>query len=997
MSNSDWNQRIRQEVDQIQPDDVSGAKPSCQGSDLKGLLNSIVDQISEADRRNCETLRQMQDKIGSMGREASSIRSRVPEQFAAAFERIEAGMAELAARVADAGATPKSEETNQHFAAETLAQPASLQPASHQPSSHRAPASQASHDVPPMALRSAVDPNAPPPRRREENVGRAQNKVDTFDVIESSLPGDASDPWDRESAEALSDIYESSGVTFATKPAATAAGLPQPAAFISQGPVATAAAPGVDAAWLETRFSEITTRIEQSLADISPDQSFFSLSQRLEQFERQFNSAIDSVATKTDVEGVRLIEAHISEIAGHLEDTHGQLVRLDAIEHQLNAISEKLGEVHRVAIETGGSTEGGGFAPQDIDVHAVAKAAAEQAASHFAGLQPKNQSVPGIDEVRGLIERLMSECRQGDENTNALLDTLQQAMIRLLDRVDAIEVAQHQSAIDLAAQFEQASEHAHFGTGAKQQPPKENTGALDAAVAAVASAKAMGAVRLQAAEFEDNEPTLTQPAFKPNHADDQEPETARQPDRIRQDFIADARRAKMRLAAENASTADAAVLKSEGADRSAPVKAPAPASKAPPAKVKVKDQTDRGSAMSPRVMAVAIAALVAAGGYMLLPFGSGPEVASIVTPLPAPAAATAKPGKSAVANPDAMKPSAGTGDAPAVTPEGGPDTLKRDSGTRGEIDPTGSLTVGSMTVPLTGVAIDADKPFNTAEVQRSKRQQAMAAMSGKLGQSVADGNGLAFPAAAHPDKDSSMMGTFHSSVAKNGMSETAALDMPPATVGPQSLRLAAANGDPSAEFEVGARLAEGKGTDQSFKDAAKWYQRSASRGFVQAQYRLGTLFERGLGMKADLARAEDWYKRAAEQGNVKAMHNLAVLSTSQSKGTPDYQTAAKWFGQAAEHGLSDSQFNLAVLHENGLGVPQDLKSAYMWLSLAARAGDKEAVRRRDILKGKLTADELGQAENMISMFRPTQAEPMANDARTAGEAWKKNPSNGVNG
>ena len=190
--------------------------------------------------------------------------------------------------------------------------------------------------------------------------------------------------------------------------------------------------------------------------------------------------------------------------------------------------------------------------------------------------------------------------------------------------------------------------------------------------------------------------------------------------------------------------------------------------------------------------------------------------------------------------------------------------------------------------------------------------------------------------------------------------------MPAATVGPLSLRLAAANGDPSAEFEVGARLAEGKGTAQNFKEAAKWYQLSADHGFAQAQYRLGTLYERGLGLKPDRAQALAWYRRAADQGNIKAMHNLAVLSANQSDQSPDYATAAHWFEEAAKRGLADSQFNLAVLYENGLGVTRDMKQAFMWLSLAARDGDNEAVRRRDILRGKLTAEEIAAAEQMIS-------------------------------
>jgi localization factor PodJL len=220
----------------------------------------------------------------------------------------------------------------------------------------------------------------------------------------------------------------------------------------------------------------------------------------------------------------------------------------------------------------------------------------------------------------------------------------------------------------------------------------------------------------------------------------------------------------------------------------------------------------------------------------------------------------------------------------------------------------------------------------------------------------------------------------------------AAADLPPATVGPLSLRIAAAKGDPSAEFEVGSRLAEGKGTTQNFKEAHRWYQRSATQGFAQAQYRLGTLFERGLGVKADVARARVWYERAAEQGNVKAMHNLAVLSAGGGKSAPDYDMAAKWFRSAAEHGLADSQFNLAVLHENGLGVAQDQKLAYKWFLLAAQSGDKQALRRRDEIKAKLEQGEAELVEREAAAWVAKRPDALANDARAAGEAWKQRQS-----
>jgi localization factor PodJL len=215
------------------------------------------------------------------------------------------------------------------------------------------------------------------------------------------------------------------------------------------------------------------------------------------------------------------------------------------------------------------------------------------------------------------------------------------------------------------------------------------------------------------------------------------------------------------------------------------------------------------------------------------------------------------------------------------------------------------------------------------------------------------------------------------------------LSLPPATVGPLSLRLAAANGDPSAAFEVGARLAEGKGTKQNFHEAIIWYQKSASQGFAQAQYRLGTLYERGLGVKPDVARAQMWYQRAAEQGHIKAMHNLAVLSAGRMTGAPDYISAARWFEGASEYGLADSQYNLAVLHENGLGVGKDLAKAFKWYALAGRAGDKEALRRKDALEARLSADQLRAVESELARFQPKRSEPLINDARAAGEDWKK--------
>lgn len=987
MSNSDWMERL-----QVQ-DGAEGA--ACKASELQDLLHSIVAQISDADRRHSDTLSQMQDRISLLGSEARSIRARVPDQFQTAFERIEAGMSELAARIAEvAQPRPLSFEDEQSqsptkFAAADDTQMQSSAPVQSTGVSAMTQASEA-----PMPLRSALDPQATKKRRDEEH-SRAAAGIDTFDVIES-IPGDVADPWDRDAAEALAGIYDTHDHAFVAdagtrypEPAAQAA-LTETAPTVSQP-----ANSGISAehAWFDQRFTDISKGIEQAIADIRPDQSFFALGQRLDQFERQFGQAFEALATRQDVEAVRLIEAHMAELVDHLEGTVTQLSRLDSLESQIMSISSKLDEVQQAAFGIA-APERVAAAPDPVDVSAIAKAAAQEAALHFSSYQQTDTSNDAIVEMRTLFDRTLSEVRQGDENTVALLDTLQQAMIRLLDRVDAIELNQHTSAQYRAQDLPR--EPLDGAAAAFGQERRAGSMELDNAVTSVAGGKA------GVSQF-NNEPELdrrNEPAFSGPVEPHERVSTvsremrARSPDQLRQDFIAEARRAKMRLAAEE----DEGHATASRTELNAEAPAVAKSAPGPAAKVTKADKDNNAAAkgssiVTPRLIAVSLALLVAGvGGTWYFLQGKAKRTM---------AAAPAKIEQTAKAAEDdadvlvapGQKTAGGQNDAGTAAPP--PDAnFNAPAAKQPELNlhsTMGQIVPGDAdSVPLQGISVATDSKITVADIEKARRQHALASVSTKLGAAAADSMMAATATALSPDAADSATNTTPSGLSHAGKG---ALELPPATVGPLSLRLAAAQGDPSAEFEVGARLAEGKGTDQNFREAAKWYQRSASKGFAQAQYRLGTLHERGLGMKADVARAEEWYKRAAEQGNIKAMHNLAVLSANNRGGSPDYPAAAEWFTQAAERGLADSQFNLAVLHENGLGVHEDLKLAYKWLSLAARGGDKEAVRRRDILKGKLTAEELSAAEKMVSTFKAKPWDKMANDARAAGEAWKNNPAN----
>lgn len=205
-------------------------------------------------------------------------------------------------------------------------------------------------------------------------------------------------------------------------------------------------------------------------------------------------------------------------------------------------------------------------------------------------------------------------------------------------------------------------------------------------------------------------------------------------------------------------------------------------------------------------------------------------------------------------------------------------------------------------------------------------------------------------------------------------------DMPPEAVGPEPMRLAAANGDVRAQFEVAAIYTEGRVIDQDMAEAAKWYERAAAKGFAPAQYRLGNLYEAGTGVEKDLEQARLWYQRAAESGNRMAMHNLAALYAGGQLGEQQFEQAAEWFEKAADRGMTDSQFNLGMLYARGLGVEQDFEQSYKYFALAARSGDRDAAQARDDIAKSLSMDAVNSINETLKGWSMAPVDLAANFA-----------------
>jgi localization factor PodJL len=747
---------------------------------------------------------------------------------------------------------------------------------------------------------------------------------------------------------------------------------------------------------VHARLADVAVRIEAALLELRPQNHNHEILERFSRFEKRLTGVLDNVASRAPGgEGLRRVEAQVGTLASQLNQTRTDLARLDRIEEQLGELRDRLSDDEIVRLF-------GSLVPSEEDLVRFAEDAAGRTAARFAADEARrdkpaaggagaNAPDEQFEALYTLLSSFIDESRRSDHVTSDALETVQSALQQVLDRVEALEVA-NAGARGSQPMAPRTTQHA---PGARHVPSEHGDTSVDFVPPRSAE---------QDYSFADQNGPVLQPivdAHGTHHARDfagAVPQQDRFADGVHADTsghaprTAGAPRGPMdrkqmiemaRRAAETARVASAEQAEAAAGKRSKDRLGIVAAGK------------QSKSAVRPGLLiAASVAAFLLAGSFFIL----GPKLRSSNAPTaarPAPvvveSSGTASPrGAGPEINEDA-KPTPTEPVAPErrsmvpVVPEREAGHIERAAA------PRNFASGESIDVARFGIAIqeNPNRP-NADEVIRARQRAHIAGLSERTGFNAAHtAAAVAEPAALVTGATEVAPMPVSRRPPPTAQESRIEVAMPPIMIGPSSLRSAAASGDASAQFEVASRYAEGKGVPKSFEQAAIWYQRAAAQGLSQAQYRLATLYERGWGIKADLERARVWYKRAADQGNVKAMHNLAVMSTNRELGTPDYAAAARYFERAAEHGLADSQFNLGVLYETGQGVQADRVTAYKWYGRAAMAGDRDAERRRDQLRLKLDSASITKGERLISEWRSQPTDPIANEARTAGDAWKR--------
>jgi TPR repeat protein len=138
-------------------------------------------------------------------------------------------------------------------------------------------------------------------------------------------------------------------------------------------------------------------------------------------------------------------------------------------------------------------------------------------------------------------------------------------------------------------------------------------------------------------------------------------------------------------------------------------------------------------------------------------------------------------------------------------------------------------------------------------------------------------------------------------------------------------------------------------------DTADTYRAAAGKGDARAQYKLARCFENGRGVEQDFAEARKWYEKSARQGLADAQQALAMCYAYGMQVPQDYDQAIKWYRKAADQGHADAEYAMGMNYTYGIGVKADLALAEKWYRKAADQGHtkaKEALEQLEAEKKK---------------------------------------------
>jgi len=184
-------------------------------------------------------------------------------------------------------------------------------------------------------------------------------------------------------------------------------------------------------------------------------------------------------------------------------------------------------------------------------------------------------------------------------------------------------------------------------------------------------------------------------------------------------------------------------------------------------------------------------------------------------------------------------------------------------------------------------------------------------------------------------------------------------------------RESANRGEVWGQYNLGVTYNNGDRGAKDFVQAAFWFRKAADQGHTDSQLFLANLLADGKGVEPDYPEAARLYQLVSDAGDVyspMAEYYLGEMYASGKGVSRDYVEAARYWKRAAEHGWDLASRELGQLYERGAeGIPQDFSEAYFWFYVSVgNNGDKSVgeyrIVERDQMATRLTPESAHQVQ-----------------------------------
>jgi localization factor PodJL len=938
-----------------------------QTDDLKHILQQITGQIASVEQRHAESMRDMQQRLASLTTQAKQTlldstgeQSRTSAQNATrlSISRIEggiAGLAELITESTTARRVHRDAVVSHHdFSQSTADVPEPWDPSSAEALTRLYETGDAG---PVMTSYFFQDPPASP--RNSESSPAHQLQSSPVHISEFAI-------HDRSRSSHYQQAF-----------AAPVAPSHQPHVAKSIDSSEVLAKLASDRDWLEGRLADIAIRVEASLSSFKPEESLGQLHTRFDEFESRFTDAMSAVAQRSDLDGLVHLEAHIAELTQQFETTKAQFARLDEIEQQLRDLTAYAQEATEVPAMASPVSE-----PTPLpDFGELAEITAARVSERLAALpRPDTANVNHFERVHNLLTEYMADRRRDESQTSGMLDTMQEALVRLIDRVDQMDATLLRSADPVAVVPASAPPQGTPSTGPdglryvedeRGQHPGRRGGDLQSSDGSPNFVHPASPSQLQPQQHqlqpagrpptaEVAAPTNTGAPWPQNAARPHEPETGEAqrladsaPGRTRRRATLEPLNDAPTSPPPQAPSAPAPVAQPVGQPQGKPQPRPRPVP-APATIVAPEAKTASDSIRKRGLMIAGIAfGLIAIGTISAKVLTDQLDRSRTKQEQRVPIAGPSNP-----AGIRALSP-AFESDTPAATPSI-QDALPADQKTipasqRGIADdrmkpqpeprelprpssggrqPSEAKNPAPQLRPVPETVTD-DLSENS-KGDGVARGRAAIGMPGLMvapsvqGIALQQRTGGLSPIDLAQLQQRQLGQTSRAPDANAASMSTASLQKPTTTIAAESHFDPLLNGTGAAgvtAVEMPPLLIG----PSSLRTAAQ-------RGDPAAQFEIAARFAEGKGVKQDFKQAMIWYQRSAQVGFAPSQYRLATLYERGLGGKADQDRARDWYKRAADQGNVKAMHNLAVLSTGRDNVAPDYAAAAQWFTEAADRG-----------------------------------------------------------